>query len=320
MVQRKQFNIVEGRDPKKKVEVLLKPVADIVYLLCKTEGRKNKEQAMRNNREIKLERELTNFQNQIQNGRENNPVKIEQRIGRIKERFGKVSQYYEIAYIPLEFSYTFPENEKISKRVSNSLAKLKEKADSNKITFPALEKKLAAMQEKYPSDFEKIKMHLIAPALSWEPIDEIREKEAGLDGNYLLKTNRTDLNADEIWKLYVTLTRIENAFRDLKSYLGLRPNPHHREDRVDGHIFISIQAYHLLHSIEHMLRENDVHSRWATIKRVLSTHAYSTIQLPTTTGPVINIRKPGTPEGIHKEIYDKLEVNYKHLPVRRNLA
>ncbi|MBC2694004.1 MAG: IS1634 family transposase [Desulfobacteraceae bacterium] len=318
--QREEFHIVEGRDPKKKVEVMIKPSADIVYLLCKSEGRKNKEQAMRNNREKKLEKQLTNLQNQIQKGRENNPVKIEQRIGRIKERFGKVSQYYAITYTHQEFSYTLPEDVKISKRISNSLVKLKEKADGNTITFPALEKKLAVIQEKYAFDFDKIKMHLIAPALIWGPIEEIREKEAGLDGNYLLKTNRTDLNADEIWKLYVTLTRIENAFGDLKSYLGLRPNRHHREDRVDGHIFITILAYHLLHSIEYMLRVKGVHSRWATIKRVVSTHNYSTVQLPTTAGPVINIRKPDIAEGIHMEIYDKLDVGYKHLPVRRNLA
>lgn len=318
--QREEFDTVEGRDPKKKVEVLLKSAAGIVYLLCKSEGRKNKEQAMRNNREKKLEKELTNLQNQIRKGRENNPVKIEQRIGRIKERFGKVSQYYEITYTHGEFSYTLPENENISKRALNSIAKLKEKADGKTITFPALEKKLAAMKEKYPSDYDKITIHSIAPALNWEPIDEIREKEAGLDGNYLLKTNRTDLNANEIWKLYVTLTRIENAFRDLKLYLGLRPNHHHREDRVDGHIFISILAYHLLHSIEYMLRAQGMHSRWATIKRVVSTHDYSTVQLPTTTGPVINIRKPGIPEGIHIEVYDKLGVDYKDLPVRRNLA
>ena len=116
------------------------------------------------------------------------------------------------------------------------------------------------------------------------------------------------------------LTRIENAFRDLKSYLGLRPNPHHKEDRVTGHIFISILAYHLLHSIEHMLRKKGVHSRWITIKRVVSTHAYSTVQLPTIDGPVIKLRKPGMPEGIQMEVYDKLDVDYKHLPVRRNLA
>jgi len=318
--QKEKFHIVEGRDQKKKVEVMIKPETDIVYLLCKSEGRKSKEQAMRNNREKKLEKELTNLQSQIQKGRENIPAKIEQRIGRINERFGKVSQYYLITYTHREFSYTLPEDPKISKRVSNSLAKLAEKANNNTISFPALEKKLVIMQEKYPAEFDKIKIHLTAPALNWGPIEEIREKEAGLDGNYLLKTNRTDLIADEIWKLYIILTRIENAFRDLKSYLGLRPNYHHKEDRVDGHIFISILAYHLLHSIEYMLRSKGVNSRWTTIKRVVSTHNYSTIQLPTTAGPVINMRKPGRPEGIHMEIYDKLDVGYNHLPVRRNLA
>ena len=116
------------------------------------------------------------------------------------------------------------------------------------------------------------------------------------------------------------LTRIESAFRDLRSCLGLRPNRHHKEDRVDGHIFISILAYHLLHSIEYKLRSLGEHVRWVTIKRIVSSHTYSTIQLPTTNGTVINIRKAGIPEAIHQEVYDKLEVDCQHPPVRRNLA
>jgi predicted metal-dependent hydrolase len=179
--QRDKFNVVEGRDRKKKVEILMKPASDTVYLLCKSEGRKNKEQAMRNSREKKLEKDLENLQNQIQKGREHDPVKVEQIIGRIKERFGKVSQYYEISYAHGEFSYTFVEGEKIPKRVSNSLKKLKEKATANAITFPAIAKRLAAIQEKYPADFGKIKIHLISPVLTWAPIEEIREKETGLD-------------------------------------------------------------------------------------------------------------------------------------------
>jgi transposase len=141
-----------------------------------------------------------------------------------------------------------------------------------------------------------------------------------MDGNYLLKTNRKDLTADEIWKMYVMLTRIENAFRDLKSYLGLRPNYHQIEKRVDGHIFISILAYHLLHSIEFTLRQAADCSRWVTIKRLVSTHHYSTIQLSTTNGTVINVRKAGMPEGVQIEIYRKLGVDFENLPVRQNLA
>ena len=318
--QREDFEAVAGRDPQKKVEVLMKEVDDILYLLCKSEGRKNKEQAMRNRREKKLEAELGKLHDQIQKGRENNAAAIQQRIGRIKERFGKVSQYYEITYEHWDFSYTVSENETVCKRLSTSLAKLEEKARNKAITLPALNKKLSALKENYPSEWNKIEIHLNASTFNYAPIDEIREKEEALDGNYLLKTNRVDLEASEIWKLYVMLTRIESAFRDLKSYLGLRPNRHHTEDRVDGHIFISILAYHLLHSIEYKLRSQGDHLRWATIKRIVSSHTYSTIQLPTTNGTVINIRKAGIPEGIHQEVYDKLQVDCQHLPVRRNLT
>jgi len=116
------------------------------------------------------------------------------------------------------------------------------------------------------------------------------------------------------------LTRVENAFKDLKSYLGLRPNFHQIEKSVDGHIFITILAYHLLHSIEYTLRQNGYHARWTTIKRLVSTHNYSTIQLPTTNGTVINVRKPGMPEGVHMEVYKKLGIDFENLPVRKNLA
>ena len=318
--QTEEFKVVPRKDSKKKVEVLMKPVDDIVYLLCKSQGRKEKEQAMRNRKEEKLDAELKKLHNLIQKGRENKPSTIEQRIGKIKGQFGKVAQYYAINYTHWEFSYSIPENETICKRLNNSFLKLKEKADANTITFKALAKKMPILEEKYPSEFSKIEIHLKPAVFNYAPIDEIREKEEALDGNYLLKTNRNDLDASEIWNLYVMLTRIENAFRDLKSHLGLRPNRHHKEDRVDGHIFISILAYHLLHAIEYKLRSHGCHSQWATIKRIVSSHSYSTIQLPTTNGTVINIRKPGIPEGVHRNIYDKLGVDYNHLPVRRNLA
>ncbi len=317
-----QFSLLEGRDSsrKPKVEIFLKEVDDAIYLLCKSEGRKAKETAIRNKAEKRLEAELTNLSNQIQKGRENNPVTIERRIGRLKERHSKVAKCYEIKYQHREFSYTVPGYIRIAKRFINSLEKLKDKAETNKISFPALTKKLAEFNRKYASDYSKINIHLKKPMLTWGTIDEIQDKGKKLDGNYLLKTNRKDLKQAEIWNLYVMLTRVENAFRDLKSYLGLRPNCHQKEQRVDGHIFISILAYHLLHSIEHTLRQKGDHSRWTTIKRLVRTHNYSTIQLPTTNGAVINVRKAGIPEAVHIDVYNKLGIDYKNLPIEKNLA
>ena len=323
--QTRPFCELEGRDAaknkKNNVEIFLKELDGMLYLLCKSQGRKAKESAMRNNVEKKLEAALTNLSTQIHNGKENDPVKIERRIGRMKERYSSVAKYFTITYTHREFSYSrtldSSNDIKFPKRLANSLQKLKDKADSNAISFPALNKRLASIAAKYPQAYSSLLIDLKQPQLSWETIDEIEEKERNLDGNYLLKTNRTDLQKHQIWHLYMTLSRMENAFRNLKSYLGLRPLYHQKETRVDGHIFISIQAYHLLHAIEYSLRQQGEHSRWATIKRVVSTHRYSTIQLPTVSGQVINIRKPGIAEGIHQEIYQKLGVDSTRLPTQK---
>ncbi len=326
--QTQPFCELEGRatDKKKRntVEIFLKEHDGMVYLLCKSEGRKAKETAMRNNVEKKLEAELTNLSTQIQKGRENNPVKIERRIGRMKERYPSVAKYFTITYSHREFSYrACPDTNsqaQLPKRLAKSLQSLQTTVDGNAISFPALNKKLEAFAAKYPEEYSRLRIHLKPPQLTWETLDEIEAKERELDGNYLLKTNRTDLQKHEIWHLYMTLTRMEDAFRNLKTDLGLRPVNHQKEIRVDGHVFLSIQAYHLLHAIEYTLRQQNCHSRWATIKRLVSTHRYSTIQLPTVDGPVLNIRKPGIPEGIHREIYHKLEIDYTHLPTKKIFA
>jgi transposase len=160
------FKILEERDKKSKVEIFAKELKDEIYLLCRSEGRKAEETAMRNKAEKKLEDELKNLLKQIQNGRENNPVNIERRIGRFKERHGKVAKYYEIEYQHREFSYIVPDDVAITKRFSNSLKKLQEKADKSKISFPALIKKLAEFEEKHPHDYLKIKIHLQEPILT----------------------------------------------------------------------------------------------------------------------------------------------------------
>ena len=55
------------------------------------------------------------------------------------------------------------------------------------------------------------------------------------------------------------LNDIESAFRTLKTDLGLRPIYHQKTDRVSGHIFISLLAYHILHTIRYQLKANNIH-------------------------------------------------------------
>ena len=129
-----------------------------------------------------------------------------------------------------------------------------------------------------------------------------------LDGSYLLKTDRGDLSADEAWRIYTLLTRAEAAFRTLKTPLGERPIFHHKEGRVEAHIFLCVLAYHLLISIEKTLLDAGVHTSWATVRETLKTHQINTIVLPTDGGMVLRIRQGSTPEATNRELYQKLRI------------
>lgn len=317
-----KFSKIEGRDDPEKtqVEVLLKERDDMVYLLCKSEGRKKKEESMRNSKEKKLEEELNKMSEQVKRNRSRDIAEIERQLGRLKERYRSVAKYYWFNYFPGEFAINYPEDKDINRRLRKSLDLLLTKFTKNELSFNQLKKALTVKENKYPDDYCRIEIKLREAKLSWGTIDEKEEKELQLEGNYLIKTNRKDLNEDKIWNTYIMLTRVEKAFRDLKSHLGLRPNYHQLEDRVDGHIFISILAYHLLHTIEYVLRQNKVSSSWSTVKRLVCTHNYSTTQLPTVKETTINLRQPGLPEAIHEKIYKFLGVNYKELPIRKTVV
>jgi hypothetical protein len=145
-------------------------------------------------------------------------------------------------------------------------------------------------------------------ALTWQ---EDRDKKAiaeKLDGGYVLRTDRQDLTADEIWHTYILLTRVEAAFRAMKSPVMERPIFHHLEKRTQTHIFLCVLAYHLLVGIEKRFLDRGVHTSWWTLRQRLSTHQVVTVVLPTADGRVLKIRKGTTPEPIHREIYSTLRI------------
>lgn len=141
-----------------------------------------------------------------------------------------------------------------------------------------------------------------------------RKETEKTSGVYCLRTNREDLDVQQIWDIYTMLTDIEDAFRCMKSELGLRPIHHQKEVRCDGHIFITVIAYHLMHTIRHKLRHRRVRFCWTTIRRQLSTHVRTTTTMKREDNKVIRIRKSSKAEPVHEMIYDAL--NLSHRPGR----
>ena len=150
--------------------------------------------------------------------------------------------------------------------------------------------------------------------IHWRRRTDAHEANTDLHGCYVLRSYRQDLSGEQIWQLYITLTQAEAAFRSLKSDLGLRPNFHQKEERVESHIFITILAYHLLRYLLFTLAQSGDHRQWPTLRRILSTHCYSTITLPTLAGAIHHLRMPGTPDAAQQQIYAAFDLDLSSLP------
>ena len=172
---------------------------------------------------------------------------------------------------------------------------------------------LGRIKERYPRvvRYYQLRFNVQTKRLTCAQDKDKMEKAEILDGSYLLKTDRNDLTADEIWRIYMTLTRAEAAFRAMKSPLAERPIFHQLERRVETHIFLCVLAYHLLVAIEKTLLDRGIHTSWWTIRQILKTHQICTIVLPTDRGKVLNIRKASKPEPEHIELYNLLGIPFE---------
>jgi transposase len=231
-------------------------------VLCRSEGRREKESAIRSKAEERFVEALEALATRIHSGRLKDQAKIQRAIGRVLQKNPRVARYYIVTAKP-------PEG-----------------------TAPA-----AGM-----------------PQLQWQRRDELWHGDEELLGCYVLRSDRRDLPAEELWQLYMTLCHAEDGFQSLKSDLGLRPNPHQIEDRVDAHVFITVIAYHLLRYIEQILAEHDDTRSWLTIRRLLQTHCYTTILMPTSDGKLYRLRRPGQPEACQQDIYRHFGITIAGLP------
>ncbi len=169
---------------------------------------------------------------------------------------------------------------------------------------------IGRLQERYPrvARYYRIDYDAERKTLGWEEDTEKKAIAAKLDGGYGLKTDRQDLTADEIWRTYILLTRVETAFRSMKSPLMEHPIFPHLQRRTQTHIFLCVLAYHLLAAIEKRFLDRGIHTSWWTLRQQLSTHQVITVVLPTADGRVLKIRKGTTPELAPKEIYATLKI------------
>lgn len=206
---------------------------------------------------------------------------------------------------------------KQEKRLLADLARLQKRIEAVRLQCSKkLYEAIGRLKERYPrvARYWKMDYDEAQQKLTWQEDQEKKQRALRLDGAYLLKTDRKDLTAEEAWRLYVLLTRVEDAFRDMKSPLSERPIFHHLQHRVETHIFLCVLAYHLLIAIEKSFLDQGIHTSWATLRQQLSTHQIVTAVLPTTDGNLLKIRRATTPDPQQRLIYRVLAIPEEVMP------
>lgn len=249
---RSEFNeIVRKAGESVWVKKVLAPLKGCSKIICVSETKAAKEKAMVTKREERLISDLERLRSSIKKESVKKTEKVLERIGRLKERYGKVASFYEI-------------NHQYSK------------------------------DGKFITKMTYTRRH---------------HKDEDVYGCYSIETSHQNLEAEDIWRMYMTLTRVESSFKSIKTDLGTRPIYHQLAHRTSGHLFISVLAYHLLISMEYRLRKRGSDISWKTARNILSTHQRQTVMMTNDKSEIIHVRVTGTPESSHREIYQALQVN-----------
>jgi hypothetical protein len=104
------------------------------------------------------------------------------------------------------------------------------------------------------------------------------------EGQYLLRTNLSADNPELLWRCYMQLVFVEEAFRTLKGDLGLRPIYHHKPDRIEAHLFVAFLAYCLSITLRQRLKALAGGLMPRVVFEKLATLQLLDVRVPTTDG------------------------------------
>jgi transposase len=121
-------------------------------------------------------------------------------------------------------------------------------------------------------------------------------------GVYCLRTTLVELDNATLWRTYVMLTNLESVFRSLKTDLGLRPVFHQIDRRVEGHLFITVLAYHFVHTLRLQFKAKGIDDSWQTLRETLGTQQRVTAALQRRDGRAVHVRKATRPEPHHQKL------------------
>lgn len=152
-------------------------------------------------------------------------------------------------------------------------------------------------------------------SLTWFKKPEKSLSSESKHGKYVLRTNMDMQDEVNIWEFYNVIRVVESTFRCLKSDLDLRPVYHKGDDGTKAHLHLAILAYWVVSTVQYQLRQQNVHTDWRDIVRILSTHKVVSTQMQRKEKSDVKIRQCTEPGEKVQTIYRMLDIN--GIPIRR---
>ena len=137
------------------------------------------------------------------------------------------------------------------------------------------------------------------------------------EGRYLLCSNLTGEDPATLWRYYMQLTEIEQAFKELKHDLAIRPIFHQREERIEAHIFVAFIAYCLHVTLKHIARPCAPGLTPRAILEKFSTVQMVDVHLPTADGRHLTLPRHTQPTPDHQLLLHQLKLQLPEQPLPR---
>jgi len=201
-------------------------------------------------------------------------------------------------------------------RFENELEKLNQGLSKKGCTkrYERIIERIGRMKQKNTRVAQEYKIEIVpdedkknAIKITWKRTQQSNEKDE-LSGVYCLRSNVMKWSEKKLWKTYVMLTDLEATFRSLKTELGLRPVYHQKEARVTAHLFITLLAYHLVHSLRYQLKQKGIHLSWQSIRHIMSRQQRLTFSAPIQDKGQLFVRITTQAEIQQKKIYKALDI------------
>ena len=179
--------------------------------------------------------------------------------------------------------------------------------------------KLGAARARAPTAWRLVDIEMdkagagFSYALNRQKLRQIRRRE----GRYLLRTNLTENDPALLWQYYTQLVAVEEAFKNLKGDLAIRPIFHQDERRVEAHIFIAFLAYCLqitlqrrLHALAPGLTARSALEKFAAVQMI-------DVHLPTTDGRELLLTRYTQPQPELQLLIQQLKLSLPPQPPPR---